>query len=460
MSSRFRIKTQFLLFCTFLGLSSALLLIIYLLLQAGWNRTLPEYKMQLLNDQSHKLAYMMRAKITGGPDNEEQKRWLDNVSKVYSASLRIVAPNRTDVWYESKPGQSQLPPNNSALFEIPIIVGGEEQGYLHVSYELDGNYFFPYFSELERKVNIELKAGGLVLLVMLIALSYFLARKLARPIRTSSELAEKIASGDREATLPETGTSEIVRYTRVVNALLTDFNRQDVWMKQMLQDLSHELRTPLTTVLSRLEAMIDGIYPLTEHHLDWIYSEIDRLSRLVEDVGKLSEAEGASFKLNMERVDLVQVVRSVHEGFLFLAQEKGISCKLISPFIPCFADVDHDRIIQVLSNVISNAIKYTAAGGSIEIGLFSEENETLIYCEDNGIGIAEQDIPLIFNRFYRADKSRSRNSGGLGVGLSIAKALVEAHNGLITVESEQGKGSRFTIHLPVQIEAREINEKN
>lgn len=460
MGSRFRIKTQLLLFLTIFGLSSGLLLVIYLLLHEGLERILPEYKMQLLNDQSHKLAYMMRAKITEGPVNEEQKQWLDNVSRLYSATLRLLAPNRTDVWYHTKLEEPQLTQNKPVLFEMPYIVEGKEQGYLQVSYELDGNHFFPYFSELERKAEMGLKAGALVLLCLLIIVCYFLARKLARPIRISSELAEKIASGDREVTLPEKGTSEIARFTRAVNTLLSEFNRQNVWRRQMLQDLSHELRTPLTTVLSRLEAMTDGIYPLTEHHLQWIYSEIDRLSRLVQDVGKLSEAEGARFKLNMERVDLVQVVRSVHEGFLFLAQEKGIRCKLNSPFIPCFADVDQDRMIQVLSNVISNAIKYTAAGGSIEIGLSSEENETIIYCEDNGIGIAEQDIPLIFNRFYRADKSRSRDSGGLGVGLSIAKALVEAHNGLITVESEQGKGSRFTIRLPVQIEAREINEKN
>lgn len=457
--NRFRMKTQTLLFSTLFGVLAVLLLVIYWLLNAEWERIAPEYKIKFLQDQSQKMAYMMRTQITQGPFTSEEAIWLDNVSKLYSASLRFTADNRTEVWYDSENRGVSSAEYSPARFEIPYIVDGKLIGYLHVSYELDGNHFFPDLTVMENKLKKRWTAGLCVLLALLFVVSYGLSRRLARPLRDCSEMAEKMASEQWETTLPEKGTAEMARISHAFNTLLAEFNLQEQWRRQMLQDVSHELRTPLTTVLSRLEAMIDGIYPLTEPHLQRIFADIDRLSRLVADVGKLSEADGARFKMNVERVDLIEVIKSIQESIAVLVKEKEITCKLNYPFVPCFANVDQDRIIQVLFNVISNAIKYTAPGGEIELGLYSKENESIIYCTDSGIGIAKEDIPFVFNRFYRTDKSRSRDNGGLGVGLSIAKALVEAHDGVITVESESGKGSTFTIRLPVKTELLEEGER-
>ncbi|MEF2247379.1 sensor histidine kinase [Paenibacillus sp. IITD108] len=415
-------------------------------------------KDQYMNDQIHKVAYMMKPQIKEGPFSDEDKSWLDNVSRLYSVALRFTAPDHNEIWYDSAEKGALTPTNDTAAIEVPYIVNGELIGYLSLVYEYSSSHFMPYFKELDRDVQIWLKFGVTALIVVTGVLCYLLALNLARPIRISSRFAEKVAEGYRDITLPEKGSRETALISQSVNGLLMEFNRQETWRRQMLQDLSHELRTPLTTVLSELEAMIDGIYPLTEAHIQRIYSQIDRLARLVADVGKLSEAEGARFKLNIERIDLEQVAKSAYEGFLFFANEKGITLKFNSPFVPCYADVDQDRITQVLLNIISNAIKYTAAGGMIEIGMSSNAKEALIYCSDNGIGISEQDIPLIFNRFYRTDKSRSRDSGGLGVGLSIAKALVEAHGGTISVESELGKGSTFNIRLPLTVTSNDGND--
>jgi signal transduction histidine kinase len=165
----------------------------------------------------------------------------------------------------------------------------------------------------------------------------------------------------------------------------------------------------------------------------------------VDDLEKLSDAEGARFQLNIQRVDMSQLVRDVYEGFVFMSKGKSIRLTFQKPHVPCYAEVDPDRIIQVISNLLSNAIKYTPSGGAVEVGLYPARNEIVVYCQDNGIGISETELTLIFNRFYRVDKSRSRHnaSGGIGVGLSIAKALVEAHGGMIGAESVLGKGSKF-----------------
>ncbi|WP_251573251.1 cell wall metabolism sensor histidine kinase WalK [Paenibacillus sp. MER TA 81-3] len=235
-----------------------------------------------------------------------------------------------------------------------------------------------------------------------------------------------------------------------INSLLAEFDRQESWRTQLMQDLTHELRTPLTAVLSRLDAIIDGIYPLTKDNMLSILTDIERLYRLIEDMEKLSEAEGARFELNLQPLEMTRVVRGVYEGFLFLSKEKEIKFVFEKPHTPCFLDADPDRMVQILSNVIYNAIKYTPRGGSVVLGLSCNQGDTLIYCRDNGIGITTVDLPHIFHRFYRADKSRSRDSGGLGVGLSIAKALVESNRGTIWAESEQGEGSTFWIRFPEQ----------
>lgn len=239
--------------------------------------------------------------------------------------------------------------------------------------------------------------------------------------------------GHRDTIISETGTGtlELNQLITSMNKLVVDLNNQEHWREQSMQDLTHELRTPLTSMLSRMEALVDGIYPANEENLNRIYVEINRLCRLVDDVEKLSEAEGAKFQLDTELIDIRNLLKDVYENLIFLAKAKDINFTLHTIYTPCHVEVDSDRFVQIMTNIISNAIKYTAIGGSIDVGVTIDNKEMVtIYCRDNGIGISEHDLPLIFNRFYRADKARSRDSGGIGVGLSIAKALIEAHGEL------------------------------
>jgi signal transduction histidine kinase len=150
---------------------------------------------------------------------------------------------------------------------------------------------------------------------------------------------------------------------------------------------------------------------------------------------------------------MTQLTQRVYRNFVPLAKSKGVKLQFVDNHVPCHAEVDRDKIVQVVSNIVSNAIKYTEMGGTVKLGISYDSEYTVIFCEDTGIGISKEDLPYIFNRLYRADKSRSRFTGGVGLGLSIAKALIEAHDGSFEVESELGKGSVFQIRIPNEYKA-------
>lgn len=449
-------RSQALYFMLIALLSVVLVTSMYALFMGLWDQLLVTYKTEYLDDQSLKMTYALHDRISGEELTESEVSWFDSLSKQYAGAIRYTDSSGENVRFDNV-NDAEL--ESPYIVELPLILDGRLVGNLSVHFDLSKDNYYPYFTNMNKTAKQHAQIIYIVLLIGALSLSYGLAYKLSKPLRNSKKHAAAVMNGDFETIMPPAGTSEQAELHQTINYLLLEFQQQEKWRKQLMQDLTHELRTPLTSVLSRLEAMIDGIYPMNETNMNKIYTEIDRLSRLVKDVEKLSEAEGARFTLNVQKVDLVQMMKSVHESFLFLAQDKRISFVLQPVFFPCYIQADPDRMIQVLSNVISNAIKYTPQGGAIEMGLTTDEEETVIYCTDNGIGISEEDLPYIFNRFYRADKSRSRESGGLGVGLSIARVLVDAHGGSMDVQSELGKGTIFAIRLPAMHRTdRQANE--
>ncbi|MCQ6559075.1 sensor histidine kinase [Paenibacillus mendelii] len=441
-------KQSVTVYFTVLSLFSALLLsamyVIFILL---WNQLLVAYKTEYLDDQTLKMTFAIQEKVKHEPLIENQLMWIYSLSKQYSGFVKYTDPTGDKVWLDSSLQQEPLVTPYEV--ELPLMIEGQLAGLLTASYDLSNDNYFPYFTNMNNTAKKQARIVYIGLLLIAILLSLWISVMMTKQLRLKAKRAYTIMNGDHETEIPAGGIFEHTQMAQTINYLLAEFKQQEKWRKQLMQDLTHELRTPLTSVLSRLEAMIDGIYPLTERNMNLIYAEIDRLSRLVKDVEKLSEAEGARFTLNLQRVDMVQLLRSVHEGFLFLAHDKDIAFTTQPVYVPIYAEVDPDRLIQVISNVISNAIKYTPVGGEIDIVLRTDDYETAIYVTDKGMGISPEDLPYIFNRFYRADKSRSRDSGGLGVGLSIARVLVEAHGGTMEVESELGIGSTFTIRLPI-----------
>jgi signal transduction histidine kinase len=221
---------------------------------------------------------------------------------------------------------------------------------------------------------------------------------------------------------------------------------QENLRKRLTADMAHELRTPLAAVAAHLEAMADGIWEPSADRLNGCREEILRITALVRDLQELARIDGANLKLSRSETDLLELAATVAKNFEAETAKKKLTVSVGGD--ACQVSADKDRVSQVLTNLISNAVSYTPDAGHICITTKSDGAGGVIEVCDDGIGIEPEELPFIFERFYRADKSRNRRTGGAGIGLAIAKSIVDAHKGTIGVSSEPGKGTRFIVTLP------------
>ncbi|HHV64880.1 MAG TPA: hypothetical protein GXX46_07400 [Peptococcaceae bacterium] len=295
-------------------------------------------------------------------------------------------------------------------------------------------------------------ALGLAVLLAFI-LSKILAGKFLKPLLVVKNNIEVITGpgvpAGRERLEPVfTQTKEIQELALATEKLAHTLDEQDKLRKRLTSDIAHELRTPLATLQSQLEAMIDGIWEATPERLSYCNDELIRLTGLINDLNELSVLESAQIEFNSTQVDFSKLVEEICENSAIIFREKNIDfTSEIAPGLTLKGD--RNRLRQVVLNIISNAYKYTPEEGRVTVSLQREENWALLEIKDSGQGIAAADLPHIFERFYRGDLSRSRESGGAGIGLTIAKALVEAHQGTVEVESELGLGTKVAIKLPL-----------
>lgn len=344
------------------------------------------------------------------------------------------------------------------LSHYPNFKGGYEQtNYpLKVNFKEIGHaeigYYGPYYYtdndiNFLNNINTILMALGIISLVMALLLGAFMAKRISRPISKAVNAAGQIAKGNfKQRISEESGTREIIQLTDTINHLAESMEKQENLRKRMAADVAHELRTPLANLQSSLEAMIDGIWEPTGERLESCHEEITRINRLVGDLEKLERFEAENVTLNISEFDISKLIQHILNNFETEFYEKGVALHFTGKAEMIKAD--RDKISQVIVNLVSNALKYTYEGGHVEIQVKGTERSTEMIVKDSGKGILPEDIPYIFERFYRADKSRNRLTGGSGLGLTITKAIVEAHKGRIKVISEMGKGTTFTVCLP------------
>lgn len=323
-------------------------------------------------------------------------------------------------------------------------------GYLDVSYYTPYNMSendFQFITELNRI----LIAVGVVSLVGAVFMGIIFASTITDPIAKTVGITKQISAGDYKIRFKGgVKTRELYDLVQAVNQMAASLDEKETLHKRLTSDVAHELRTPLANVSSYLEAIIEGVWDPTPKRLQSCYDELERISKLVSDLEQLRQAENENLNLKKKEVDLYELSETVVKNFETKISEKKLECTVSGTHT--VAKVDRSKIQQVLTNLLSNAIKYSGEEGNIYIKIKDLEQLAVICVEDQGIGIAKEDQKLIFERFYRTDQSRNRKTGGAGIGLTIVKTIVEAHGGKITVESEEGHGSRFMITLP-KIEA-------
>lgn len=288
---------------------------------------------------------------------------------------------------------------------------------------------------------------GAFSIVLSLLIGSLMAKRLSTPIARVTTTARMIAKGYFGGRITESSTTkEIAQLTEAINNLAETLENQEALRKRLTADVAHELRTPLATLQSHMEAMIDGIWEPDVQRLKSCHEEIMRINRMVGDLEKLARYESDNLILTKTDFDVSELIRHIIRNFENDFAAKGIEIRFTGGRE--FITADRDKISQVVVNLLSNALKYTSPGGMVQVSVEGAEDVTKIAVRDNGAGIPPEDLPHIFERFYRADKSRNRLTGGAGIGLTIAKAIVDAHKGSIQVKSKAGEGTEFTITLP------------
>ena len=317
---------------------------------------------------------------------------------------------------------------------------GQGQGYGRTLFD---NFRASMFESLGYAVTASVLAA--------LAVSWFLSLRIVAPVQTLSAASQNIAEGRYDERVQVDGNDEIAQLATRFNQMATQLEQVEAMRRQLIGDVTHELRTPLTSIKGYMEGLVDGVLPSTPETFNQIHREADRLSRLVDDLQELSRVEAKAYSLDLRSVTVSNLVHTTFKRLSPQANAKRIKLEYSLPadLPPVLAD--EDRIMQVLVNLVANAIQYTPGGGDVSLSAARRADEMHISVKDTGVGIPTEHIANLFTRFYRVDKSRSRNAGGgSGIGLTIAKHLVEAHGGHIWAESKgEGQGSTFTFSLKI-----------
>ncbi len=294
-----------------------------------------------------------------------------------------------------------------------------------------------------------LLVAGVAAAAMAAVSSLFVSRRIVEPLRRMLAATHRIASGRYDERVPVEEADELGTLSESFNAMAASLEAAEERRLNLIGDVSHELRTPLSTLQGYMEALVEGVIEPSEETWALLYGEAERMRRLVDDLLHLSRAEAGRLELDTAAVPPEEPVRTAVERMLPLFEEKSVKLGSTAPPGLPLVLADADRVVQVLTNLLSNALRHTPVGGWVTVEAEAQGDIVLFRVEDNGEGIAPEHLPHVFERFYWAEKSRSREGGGSGVGLAISRALVEAMGGRIRAESPGlGKGATFTFTLP------------
>ncbi|OGW40289.1 MAG: hypothetical protein A2Y97_09230 [Nitrospirae bacterium RBG_13_39_12] len=330
--------------------------------------------------------------------------------------------------------------DKESFMSYPLFIGGKEIGTLDI--------IFINLKEEQGKESIFMKRSNRFLIMSLfilgglsIFLSFILSKRFTNPIKNLTSSAKDISEGKSNSRVSVSGNDEISTLSRTFNMMADNLEKQESLRKKLTSNIAHELRTPLTSIQGELEGMIDGLIKIDNERLLSLHEETGRLKKIIEGIEELSKAEASSLELKRQKIELKPFLNNMKDRFESLFAGKGVTLEFKCDDA-LTVNADPDKLSQIVINLLSNALRATDKGGNVIINAGSKGREGFIEVADTGSGIKKEEMPFIFSRFYKAYE------GGLGLGLTIAKELADAHGGRIEVQSKYGKGSTFTVYLP------------
>lgn len=341
----------------------------------------------------------------------------------------------------------------------PIRSAGQVVGYIDfIAAPPDVSPLFSAWNRVApadfiQEVSLFLLQIALVVGVLGLVFGVLASRNLTAPLSRLAAAARAIGARNLDYRVPVQGSAEIREVAASFNEMAAALQSAESLRRNLLADVAHELRTPLTVLQGNLQAILDDVYPLDKSEVARLHDQTRHLHRLVNDLHELAQAEAHQLPLHKQPLDAVGLAREAIDFFGPMAEEKAVALRLETASAEGIIQADRSRLMQVLQNLLNNALRHTPADGEILVSVAPAGDGVEIGVQDSGDGIAPEDLPHIFERFYRSGKARDRDSGGTGLGLAIVRALVEAHGGEVAVTSGgKGKGSRFVLRIGSEIE--------
>jgi signal transduction histidine kinase len=367
-----------------------------------------------------------------------------------SVSIQIVSADGSVVYSggvhsNTGPGFYDNDRNTAAA---PIVVDNEQVGTVYVRVFGSDTLLTQADQEFRNKSYQAMVLACIFSIFVAVMAAFFLARFLSKPINNITNAARALKEGNYSVRTGMHGSDEIARLGKTFDQMADSVEANRDMERRLVTDVAHELRTPLMAIQSTVEAMIDGVFEPDAQRLETLNSEVRRLSRLVDALLKLSRLENRANPVEFSRVDLVELVGKVVATHQAYVEESGLEF-VYQHDEAVIVYGNADMLRQATANLVSNAVRYTPEGGTIKVSVVQGDLMGKIVVQDTGIGFTAEEAKNVFSRFWRADAGRTRESGGLGIGLSVVKEIADRHNGWVRAEGRPNEGARFTIYIPL-----------
>lgn len=418
------------------------------------NATFNKYMTDVQNQRNARIVqYFQQVYVKEGKWSSDSGDELMHEAYMSNYCLTLLDENKNVIWgMDPKDIKNSMSSHmmmgagkgvyTSKTFEINV--DGKTVGYAVV-----GQYYAVLLSEQDinfiNSINKGIAISAIIAITIVVVISLTFPKQFSRPLKNVSEVSVELSKGNYVSRSDiSSSILEIKNLIESINMLGEKLQHQDILRKRLVSDISHEIRTPLNVLQNNLEAMIDGVLPVTNDRLNSLDEEVIRFEKLLDNLNSLKQFEAEDIKLNLQPLLLDELVTDICDDFRIIAKEKNINIYLNSEKNKIMILGDTNKLKQVFVNLLSNAVKFNKEGGSVWVKLKEEKDKVVVQIIDNGIGIKKEDIPYVFERLYRGDKSRNMTKGN-GIGLTIVKKILNLHSAAIDVESQENVGTTFTI---------------